>query len=70
MFNFKLNNSLKNWFWIQPQSYKKSNVAINQNEPELEPEPEIEAKRKMALQVEEDLRRIKERIYLLRPNVF
>jgi hypothetical protein len=70
MLNFKLGNRPKNWFWIQPPSYKKSDVAINQNKPELEPEPDIADKRKMALQVEADLRRIQEKIYLLRPNVF
>lgn len=68
MLNFKLPNLPKNWFWIHPQSYKQSNVAINQYEPELE--PDLAAKRKMALQVEADLRRIKEKVYLLRPNVF
>jgi len=70
MLNFKLPNRPKNWFWIQPQSYKKSDVAINQHETELEPEPDMITKRKMALQVEADLRRIQEKIYLLRPNVF
>jgi hypothetical protein len=70
MFYIKPRIRPQRWFWIQPPSDKPSGKGFNQNPSEIEPEPDMAARRKIALQVEEDLRRIKEKIYLLRPNVF
>ncbi|BAY09756.1 hypothetical protein [Calothrix sp. NIES-2098] len=70
MFSLNLYDRLKTWFEIQPKSNKKSDVAINQKQSEIQLESETQAKRRTALQVEEDLRRIRDQFYLLRPNVF
>lgn len=70
MLSLKLYDRLKTWFEIQPKSDKKSDVALKQKPPEIELESENQAKSRTALQVEEDLRRIRDQYYLSRPNVF
>jgi hypothetical protein len=70
MLSLKLYDRLKTWFEIQPKSDKKSDVALKQKQSEIELESENQAKSRTALQVEEDLRRIRDQYYLSRPNVF
>ncbi|OUL18835.1 hypothetical protein [Nostoc sp. 106C] len=70
MLSLKFYDRLKSWFEIQPKSDKQSDVAVNQKQPDIQVESENQARRRTALQVEEDLRRIRDQSYLLRPNVF
>jgi hypothetical protein len=70
MFHFKLYNNSKNWSDIKSRSEQKARAAPDQNPSEFQIEADAIKRRKTALQVEEDLRRIRERIYLMRPNVF
>lgn len=70
MFSLKLYDRLKTWFEIQPKFGKKSDVALNQKQSEISLESENQATSRTALQVEEDLRRIRDQYYLSRPNVF
>lgn len=70
MFSLKLSDRLKTWFEIQRKSDKKSDVALNQKQSEIQLESENQAKSRTALQVEEDLRRIRDQYYLSRLNAF
>ena len=68
--SLKLYNRLKTWFEIQPKSDNTSDVVLNQKQSEIQLESDNQAKSRTALQVEEDLRRIRDQYYLSRPNAF
>ncbi|AFY50849.1 hypothetical protein Nos7524_5125 [Nostoc sp. PCC 7524] len=70
MLNLKLLSKPLNRVAIQAESHKRSSVEVNHKSSEVELETNLVERRKTALQVEEELRRIRERIYLIRPNVF
>ncbi|HIK03816.1 MAG TPA: hypothetical protein IGS40_03720 [Trichormus sp. M33_DOE_039] len=70
MSQFQLYNNSKNRSEIKSRSEQKARAAPHKNPPESQIESDANDRRKTALQVEEDLRRIRERIYLMRPNVF
>jgi hypothetical protein len=70
MLSLKFCDRLKTWFEIQPKSDQQSHVAHQHKQSQIEIQSENQAQHQTALQVEEDLRQIRDQYYLLRPNVF
>ncbi|MBE9053065.1 hypothetical protein IQ243_22100 [Nostocales cyanobacterium LEGE 11386] len=64
MLSIKLYDRLKHWFWIQPQSDYKLVVTRDRQKPQPQ-----SARRKTAMEVEADLRRIRDIYYLERRHI-